>query len=399
VGIDKENYRTYNALLSEPNLQPYFAGNSKVVVVLGFRALNNCGVGAGQLGIVDPFKGCANIKSAVMAHELGHTFDFPGNCADGLHVCDGTLMHYPVACNGKALGNCVLRSDHKSVAYNSPWFRPQAPPPVASTTVQGYKVSGTGGSMVADGALQQVQVVYQDNVGGAGRAGNAAVQGAGSSTYFFHNIPQGWHRFNILNIPSGWQLIGSTLCYDRTDCHGQAPSGMSSFNGSPTIVINSTGHRLADLWFHFQRTSSPPPNNPQNPPPPSNVTFSAVYSARAGNSNKCIDVPQQNFRAGTIVQLWDCNGTLAQQMVYGSDQSLRINGWCLDVPQQNFSKGVKIQLYACNGTAAQKWVGGSDGAVHIRDKCLDVPQQNFNNGVQLQLWDCNNTIAQKWYVR
>ena len=45
-----------------------------------------------------------------------------------------------------------------------------------------------------------------------------------------------------------------------------------------------------------------------------------------GYGGKCVDVAAANSANGTAIQLYDCNGTAAQQWTVGSDQSLACAG-------------------------------------------------------------------------
>lgn len=99
----------------------------KLVVVLGFDAMGHCGAAQYSTAVVNPFHGCQNRQAAVYAHELGHAFGM----ADGqprMHRSDGTLMHEPLACNGKALSACALNSADRSYFRNldPAWFSTDA---------------------------------------------------------------------------------------------------------------------------------------------------------------------------------------------------------------------------------------------------------------------------------
>ncbi|WP_279580829.1 glycoside hydrolase family 16 protein [Fodinicola feengrottensis] len=118
----------------------------------------------------------------------------------------------------------------------------------------------------------------------------------------------------------------------------------------------------------------------------------------AGLGGKCVDVAAANSANGTPVQLYDCNGTAAQNWTVGSDGSIRALGKCMDVAAANPANGTKIQLYDCNGSAAQQWTVGSDGTIRALGKCLDATNNSSANGNQLQIWDCAGSANQKWTV-
>ncbi|MYS00563.1 ricin-type beta-trefoil lectin domain protein, partial [Streptomyces sp. SID4940] len=71
-------------------------------------------------------------------------------------------------------------------------------------------------------------------------------------------------------------------------------------------------------------------------------------------------------------------------------------GKCVDVAAGGTANGTAVQLYDCNGTAAQQWTVGGDGTIRALGKCLDVASGGTANGTQVQLWDCNGSAAQQW---
>ncbi|MDQ6897695.1 MAG: ricin-type beta-trefoil lectin domain protein, partial [Actinomycetota bacterium] len=73
--------------------------------------------------------------------------------------------------------------------------------------------------------------------------------------------------------------------------------------------------------------------------------------------NTCLDVTGGALVSGTTVQLWQCNGTAAQQWSKQGDGTIRTtNGLCLDAVQGGTGNGTRVQIYTCNGTSAQSWV-------------------------------------------
>ncbi|MFD8675650.1 RICIN domain-containing protein [Streptomyces seoulensis] len=119
-----------------------------------------------------------------------------------------------------------------------------------------------------------------------------------------------------------------------------------------------------------------------------------------GLAGKCADVAAANSANGTPVQLYDCNGSAAQQWTVGSDGTIRALGKCLDLKDNGTADGTPLQLWDCAGGPNQKWVVSSANDIvnPQADKCLDVTGANSANGTRLQLWTCNGTAAQKWTV-
>ncbi|WP_262056878.1 lectin [Streptomyces sp. STR69] len=126
----------------------------------------------------------------------------------------------------------------------------------------------------------------------------------------------------------------------------------------------------------------------------------ATGAAIKGLAGKCVDVNGANSANGTAVQLYDCNGSAAQQWTVGSDGTIRALGKCLDVNAGGTADGTKVQLYDCNGSAAQKWaVSSANDIVNPQaNKCLDVTGNNSANGTPLQIWTCSGGANQKWTV-
>jgi beta-glucanase (GH16 family) len=119
-----------------------------------------------------------------------------------------------------------------------------------------------------------------------------------------------------------------------------------------------------------------------------------------GLAGKCVDVQAAATANGTPVQLYDCNGTAAQQWTVGADGTIRALGKCLDVDSGGTADGTKVQLWDCNGSAAQQWVvtAAHDIVNPQADKCLDATDNSSANGTRLQIWTCAGTANQKWTV-
>ncbi len=71
--------------------------------------------------------------------------------------------------------------------------------------------------------------------------------------------------------------------------------------------------------------------------------LAATAGPITGFSAKCVDVDNVGTANGTAIQLWDCNGTGAQNWTVGnSDSSIRALGKCLDVSSGGTANGTKI---------------------------------------------------------
>ena len=117
-----------------------------------------------------------------------------------------------------------------------------------------------------------------------------------------------------------------------------------------------------------------------------------------GYGGKCVDVAGANTANGTAVQLYDCNGTNAQQWTVASNGSLQALGKCMDVTGAGTANGTQVQLYDCNGTGAQQWQHQANGELVNTNsgRCLDATGPSSANGTRLQIWDCTDGANQQW---
>jgi Ricin-type beta-trefoil lectin domain/Alginate lyase len=130
-------------------------------------------------------------------------------------------------------------------------------------------------------------------------------------------------------------------------------------------------------------TSTPPPDQPTGP-----VT---------GLGGKCLDVAGASTADNTPVQLFDCNGTAAQNWTVAADGTLQALGKCLDVASAGTANGTAVQVFDCNGTASQVWQRSGSALVNPQSgKCLDVTDKSTANGAKLQIWTCTGATNQQW---
>lgn len=118
-----------------------------------------------------------------------------------------------------------------------------------------------------------------------------------------------------------------------------------------------------------------------------------------GYANKCIDVPGGNGVDGAKLQLWNCNGTAAQNWTFPGDGTIRAFGLCMDVAWGSTANGAAIQLANCSGNPAQQFVltGAGDLVNPQSNKCVDVDGWNSANGTKLIQWECHGGANQKWW--
>jgi hypothetical protein len=138
-----------------------------------------------------------------------------------------------------------------------------------------------------------------------------------------------------------------------------------------------------------------------------NLTVTAVGPSGNGagpivavaDSAKCVDDNNGSATDGTKVQMWDCNGTAAQNWTVGTDGTVRINGKCLDVTSASTANGALVELWTCNGGGNQQWKPQFGTLLNpASGSCLDDPGFNTADGTQLEIWTCNGGTNQQWTV-
>ncbi|MCC8251342.1 glycoside hydrolase family 16 protein [Saccharothrix luteola] len=212
------------------------------------------------------------------------------------------------------------------------------------------------------------------------------------------NFADGFHTFAIEWSPTGiaWSVDGNV--YQR-----RTPADVGGnqwvFNKPFFIILNLAvggewpGYPDATTTFPQQFVIDYVRVSTLDSTPPAGGRITGV-------GGKCVDVAGANPANGTPVQLWDCNGTAAQQWSRPGDGTIRALGKCLDAASGGTADGTLVQLWDCNGTGAQKWaVSGANDIVNIQaNKCLDAQNSSSANGTRLQLWTCFGTANQKWTV-
>ncbi|MFP8884118.1 RICIN domain-containing protein [Streptomyces mangrovi] len=117
------------------------------------------------------------------------------------------------------------------------------------------------------------------------------------------------------------------------------------------------------------------------------------------HSDKCVDVKGANTADGTPIQLYTCNGGVAQAWKIHSDGTIRALGKCMDVQYAKTENGSHIGLNSCHGAGNQRWEklpGGLLRNVHS-GKCLDALGWQTGNGARLGIWTCSPTHTnQQW---
>ena len=178
--------------------------------------------------------------------------------------------------------------------------------------------------------------------------------------------------------------------------------------GYGTAYCGAYGNR--NFYLYFEDWFGGITEEGLNIPESSEVTDGIYVLQSELNNKKVVDISGgvKNAKNGTNIQLFDSNGTEAQQwkIQANSDGTYTIinpaTKKVLDVEAGSTSDGANIQLYESNGTCAQKWkiVKGEGDNYTIYSACsgrvIDVSAGGTANGTNIQIFAPNNTKAQKW---
>ncbi|KAF5362259.1 hypothetical protein D9756_002812 [Leucocoprinus leucothites] len=122
-----------------------------------------------------------------------------------------------------------------------------------------------------------------------------------------------------------------------------------------------------------------------------------------GSRPKCLDVQGAKLANGTVVQIYDCNCSNAQDWDFRTSGptsiKLRNTNFCLDAGS-NPGNGVHMKIWQCfNNLPAQTWSFDNNKHIVLQGKgqCLDLTNGVTTNGNPVQTWQCvQNNQNQVW---
>ncbi|MEV4133921.1 ricin-type beta-trefoil lectin domain protein [Dactylosporangium sp. NPDC049742] len=176
---------------------------------------------------------------------------------------------------------------------------------------------------------------------------------------------------------------------------GASPSASPSAARSSASPTPSRSKSLAPAGPPPSASASPSKPASSAPPPPPQVTTGQLVGV---GSRLCLEYRSgQNNQA--VIDACDRAGSrnTNQRWTIRSDGSIRADGGCLDVANAGKGNGNAVQLYSCNGTVAQQWTFRGDTLVNPNSgRCLDVANGGTGAGTQVIIWDCTGAANQRW---
>lgn len=136
-----------------------------------------------------------------------------------------------------------------------------------------------------------------------------------------------------------------------------------------------------------------------------NVTLTANDDPWTGpiqSVQGCIDLYGNIRNDGATVDLWNCNGSAAQDLTFGANSSVRVgpadSPWCLGADGSVTKPGTPVKLFSCNGSARQQFKWGSANRIVNPSSGLCLQPQDGSPliGTHLVLAPCTSADYQKW---
>jgi hypothetical protein len=125
----------------------------------------------------------------------------------------------------------------------------------------------------------------------------------------------------------------------------------------------------------------------------------AAYVFKSGITGKCLDDWRQSSSNGSVVDLFTCNTTSAQQWNINSNGTIEnANGKCLDNWQAKSVNGNPIRIYTCSASdVAEQWKTTGNILENPKtSKCVEDPAATATNGTRLELYACNGNKDEVW---
>jgi hypothetical protein len=172
----------------------------------------------------------------------------------------------------------------------------------------------------------------------------------------------------------------------------------------PPAITGPAATTRATVTPTPSRRSSPAPaaapgatsRAPSSPPPVSTVPAvpavdrTGIITERAG---VCLDLNGGVPVDSNHIQVFECNGTVAQVWTMAADGTLRVNGKCAYAGHDD-----AVRITTCGGQDTARWRVGPDRTLvnAATGQCLTDPASGRRNGSGVRTDDCDGGRNQQW---
>jgi hypothetical protein len=129
-----------------------------------------------------------------------------------------------------------------------------------------------------------------------------------------------------------------------------------------------------------------------------NQVWNLTNAEILGLGDKCLD-DRAWGGAGTLLQIWTCNGGSNQHWNFSSGTISGYQGLCVEADVNNRTD---IRMANCRTTDAQKWFIDAGGMIRNKatNRCMNLPNWDFGDGTPVQQGDCvPASTGEKWAWR
>ncbi|MFG2562104.1 ricin-type beta-trefoil lectin domain protein [Streptomyces sp. NPDC048496] len=202
------------------------------------------------------------------------------------------------------------------------------------------------------GVWTQLTATYNATTGAMSLYVNGRLGSSGYHTASTSPAPSGklvMGRYKYQSQPNNWLAgrVSNLAVYQGYTPQATTAGSPIRFAASPDICVDAPGNNSGNgmrpqLWG-------------------CNGTDAQKLSVNANGTltqqGQCVAVSGNQTTSGSAVIFWQCLGEGGQQWLPRADGSIYNpqSGRCLDVPWANRNWGTQFQLFDCNGTPAQQW--------------------------------------------
>jgi prepilin-type N-terminal cleavage/methylation domain-containing protein len=365
----RDEQRATDAIVVSESLEKYFAENGEYPSVAQMTNTNG--------NTVKQLLGLTGLDSLVAPFATGTTNSWKSgtsNTADTLTFTYSGNLDTSASCNSNT-GATDRCNDFKIQYYNEEEGRLVTI--TSRNTSVAVNVTQREGVVAPDGPTVNVTLVGSN---ATATSSTATCQIGATARYAFQNRTNdgtwsGWSAWSTGTTSSVAAAQGSKYGFRaKAQCQvGTVVSGDSTISAEDTYIR--------------------PISTPSTPDVYTTGSFRPNY-----HGGICIDAAGGSSAPGTLIQIYACNGSAAQDWSRDSgDGTFRLASartTCI----QYMGKGVQLRLQTCDGGTDQQWNSDASGRfVSVSSGyCIDGSNWATANGSPIGAWDCTNATAQIW---